>query len=260
MVGREDEDREREKGRGRPGSRFYLAVGQPAPSTADTKTNSKLRQKHPKPVVRDSHRVYAERRKRRNEEMDSHLQIEDERVSERNRDKELTPVREVSSPATGANALGIIGLRFPTFSSEGANGITPPKEDGRMPTLETPTPSKNPSRFSFSTPNLGVPEDDEEGTPRWSSATSKPPPAHCVIRRESQMEHPAPVTPPNWGKGTLGIVGQRLMGGEGRPGSLGLYDHDGFLRSSPERGREVERKEGLKKEARNAKKLSGFVM
>ena len=59
------------------------------------------------------------------------------------------------------------------------------------------------------------------------------------------MEHPSPKTPPKWGLGLgrIGLAGQRLMDGDkennrgegSRPVSLGLYDQDGFLRSSPER-------------------------
>jgi len=170
-------------------------------------------------------------------------------------------VKEVSSPATGANALGVMNLRFPTLSRQGTNGPTPPRDFTITKNVEEAdgTPSKN--------SNL-TPSKDE--SPRWSDAMTKP--AHSVIRRESKMEHPSPQTPPKWGfgMGAMGLAGQRLRGegegnkenakqggGKGRPDSLGLYDSDGFLRSSPDR--EAARLE-REREKRDVKRLSGFVM
>lgn len=236
------DDEFEERGRTR-GSRHYLSLGSLAPK------QDKARQRFV--GKRDSHRVYKERRERRNEEMER----------DEDGEKELTPVKEVSSPATGANALGITNLRFPTLSREGTNGLTPPRDSIFTKNAERAdgTPSKN--------SNL-TPSKDE--TPRWSDAMTKP--AHSVIRRESKMEHPSPQTPPKWGfgLGAMGLAGQRSRGevegdkenakeggGKGRPDSLGLYDSEGFLRSSPDR--EAARLE-REREMRDVKRLSGFVM
>jgi len=222
-----------EQSRSRPSSKFYLSLGSSnlAPKEIQKPVlGEKTRQR----VVekRNSHRVYKERKKRRNEEIER-----EERDA-----KELTPVREVSSPATGTNALGIIGLRFPKLSSEGRNGPSPPMEN-RMAVgvrLDEDSPSKSLA--------VKVVEIDDSptiigGHGRWSNVMSKP--QHAFIRRESRMEHPSPKTPPKWGLGLgmIGLAGQRLMDGDkennrgegSRPISLGLYDQDGFLRSSPER-------------------------
>lgn len=231
-----------ERGRTR-GSRHYLSLGSLAPK--QDKSSQRVVAK------RDSHRIYKERRKRRNEEIEC----------DEDGEKELTPVKEVSSPATGANALGVMNLRFPTLSRQGTNGPTPPRDFTITKNVEEAdgTPSKN--------SNL-TPSKDE--SPRWSDAMTKP--AHSVIRRESKMEHPSPQTPPKWGfgMGAMGLAGQRLRGegegnkenakqggGKGRPDSLGLYDSDGFLRSSPDR--EAARLE-REREKRDVKRLSGFVM
>ncbi len=202
-----------------------------------------------------------ERRKRRNEEIER-----EERDA-----KELTPVREISSPATGANAFGIIGLRFPKLSSEGRSGPTPPREN-RMAVgvqLGEDSPSKSLA--------VRIVEIDDspiitEGQGRWSDVMLKP--QHAASRRESKMEHPSPKTPPKWGLGlgNTGLAGRRLMdgdkenkGGDGsRPVSLGLYDKDGFLRSSPDREAVGAEKEGHfltdEKEKSDVKRFRGFVM
>jgi hypothetical protein len=61
------------------------------------------------------------------------------------------------------------------------------------------------------------------------------------------------------------LAGVRLMGkGEAdrvsRPNSLGLYDQEGFLRSSPEREIVEKEKERARKEKRAMGRLSGYVM
>jgi hypothetical protein len=231
-----------ERGRTR-GSKHYLSVGNLAPK------QDKPRQR---PVgKRDSHRIYKERRKRRNEEIER----------DDDGDKELTPVREVSSPATGANALGITNLRFPTLSREGTNGPTPPRERDRGIKTGIEITDDTLSKYQTMTPN-------KDESPRWSDAMIKP--AHSVTRRESKMEHPSPQTPPNWSLslGPLGLAGKRLMGDgsnkenegrNGRPDSLGLYDQDGFLRSSPDReAARLEKERGM--DSKDAKRLSAFVM
>lgn len=208
----EDEERGRSRG-----SKHYLSVGN---------SPSKTRQR---PEKRDSHRIYKERRLRRmHETLNSELM-------------DLTPVRETSSPATGPNALGIVGLRFPTVASSGHIGATPSK-----------------SPIQKSSPSAEV---------RWSDAMVLP--AVSSVRRESKMEHPSPQTPPKWGWGNkalgVGLVGSKtnsMVDGQeninsetGRRavlrGSLELYDQDGFLKSSP--GKE-------KVESGSGSKLRSFVM
>lgn len=122
---------------------------------------------------------------------------------------------------------------------------------------------------------------------RWSDAMTKA--NVSVARRESKMEHPAPQ--PRWGLSTLvipglGMAAARLLGGSGgvqrgsvastngdrieeegrgnpvgteeveRPDSLGLYDQDGFLRSSPDR----EARQRQREKEREARMLGGYVM
>lgn len=194
-----DEHVDQERGRTRA-SKNYLSMGQSPPKPRERRVA----------VKRDSHRIYKERRQRRmNEES---LKSDD-----------LTPVREISSPATGSNAASIQNLRFPTISSEGNTGATPPKH------LQKSSPITD---------------------ARWSDAMRTP--ALSSVRRESAMEHPSPQTPPKWGRGNrdlgVGLIGSKatLIDGQennengrqlGRPESLGLYDQDGFLKSSPAKDR-----------------------
>lgn len=221
-----------DQGRARPSSKHYLSLGSSnlAPKEKERlvlfeKTKQRAGEK------RDSHRVYKERMKRLSEE-----------IKREERDmKELTPVREVSSPAPGGNALGIIGLRFPKLSSEGRSRPTPPREK-RMTVgvqLYEDSPSKS---LAVKVVDIDDSPGINGGQERWSDVMSKP--QHAAIRRESKMEHPNPKTPPKWvlSLGSIELAGQRLMDGEkedkigegSRPVSLGLYDQDGFLRSSPE--------------------------
>jgi hypothetical protein len=243
--------------RSRPSSKHYLSLGC---SNFVAKEDKEKAEKTKQRVVdkRDSHRVYKERRKRRNEELER-----EERAT-----NELTPVKEVSSPATGGNALGIVHLRFPTLSREGTNGVTPPRENqARGGGDDTPRKGLGVKVVEVVASDVSVGAGEE----RWSAAMSKP--KHEVIRRESRMEHPSPKTPPKWGLGlgSMGLAGQRLLDGDkenlgsgGRPASLGLYDQEGFLRSSPEREAvkaEMERVVKMgEKERRDIKCLSGLVM
>lgn len=241
-----------ERGRSR-GSQHYLSLGQASQAAA------RNRRKYHAPEKRDSHRIHKERRKKRNEE-----------ASDNNLIDELTPVKENSSPTTGTNALGIIGLQFPKLSHEGSVRATPERQRREMMLRSIDMDSNeefgNGSR--------------EEKDQRWSDAMSKP--VKNAVRRESQMEHPAPVsvTPPKWTLSGLGLAGARLLdrdaglrigsGGDGengiggeakRPDSLGLYDQEGFLKSSPDRERILslmvleERKDGTPKE-----RISEIVM
>lgn len=242
-----------ERDRSRSSSKHYLSLGS---SNLVPKEKAVEKVKQGAVEKRDSHRVYKERRKRRNQELEWE---EAER-------KDLTPVKEVSSPATGANALGIVGLRFPTLSREGRNGPTPPRETQTRGKADE-TPCKG----------LGVTVVEVEGGDvdfaarkgRWSDTMGKA--KHEVIRRDSRMEHPNPKTPPKSGLTGLELVGQRLLDGDkvnegvgSRPASLGLYDKAGFLRSSPEREAVRAGKERLveneEREKSDIKRLSGFVM
>jgi hypothetical protein len=242
-----------ERKRSRPSSKHYLSLG--SSNLVAKEDKYKVEQAKQRVVdKRDSHRVYKERRKRRNEELER-----EERAT-----NELTPVKEVSSPATGENALGIVRLRFPTLSREGTNGVTPPREN------QTRGGGDGTPRKGLGVRAVEVVAGDVSvgaGEERWSAAMSKP--KHGVIRRESRMEHPSPKTPPKWGLGlgSMGLAGQRALDGDkenlgrgGRPASLGLYDQEGFLRSSPERA-ETERVVKMgEKERRDVKWLSGLVM
>ena len=127
---------------------------------------------------------------------------------------------------------------------------------------------KQTQAINSSAPHMDPPESIQN----WSDAAQKP--ITNVVRRESKMEHPSPQrdTPPlqGWGLSSegkvsihspkqiteplsglgLGLVAERWMGGKGKvhagdkaeeweassiPESFGLYDQEGFLRSSPDR-------------------------
>lgn len=193
-----------ERSRSLPSSKHYLSLGS---SNLDPKEKEKpiLVEKSRQRVVerKDSHRVYKERRKRRNKEIE---------CEERDK-KELTPVREVSFPAAGANALGIIGLRFPKLSSEGRSGPTPPREN-RIAVgvrLREDSPSKS---LAVRIIEIDDSPSITEGQGRWSDVMLKP--QHAAIRCENKMEHPSPKTPPKWGLGLgrTGLAGRRLMDGD----------------------------------------------
>ncbi|TEY86528.1 hypothetical protein BOTCAL_0006g00080 [Botryotinia calthae] len=85
---------------------------------------------------------------------------------------------------------------------------------------------------------------------RWSDAMIKP--LTKTTRQESKMEHPSPITSPKWGWSQAVTVAKERLSrsptrdkenvvdndwerGRDSPESPGLYDQDGFLRSSPER-------------------------
>lgn len=241
-----EEAQAEERGRSR-GSRHYLAIGRQIQYHNNSSSHSYSRNSRLGDRPRDSWRIGKDRRKRNTYGREDFSGFADVRE-----EKELTPVPEVS-PATGANALGIIGLRFPTLSKDGKirNLPTPPRAE------DTPTQSKiidlDEAEIAdrkmiedeeADKENLGVNGEGAEGktSPRWSDAMTKP--ARTSSRRESQMKHPSPQgsqTPPKWSISGLGLAGQRLLGTEKvsldspeRPDSLGLYDQDGFLRSSPE--------------------------
>jgi hypothetical protein len=269
---------ERERGRSR-GSKHYLSIGNLSTPPKREKKRASSWQRHGNGVEktkRDSARVYRERRKRKNEEMET-----------AERGDELTPVKEMSSPPPSSGGKGgvVSGLRFPTLSSAGTNGLTPPRV--------TPTQTQR-KRSKTIEDELDL-EMEKENKPqlgkvreRWSDAMPKS--LSNVVRRESKLEHPAPQreTPPKWGWGLgedgkvripglglvgneggvvvsgLGLAGVRLMGkGEeeqvSRPNSLGLYDQEGFLRSSPER-EILEKEERARREKRAMGRLSGYVM
>ncbi|KAE8446214.1 hypothetical protein EG329_012439 [Mollisiaceae sp. DMI_Dod_QoI] len=205
---------------------------------------------NPASQKKESYRIYKDRRKRRTEDFERD-------------DKELTPVPE-TSPATGANALGIIGLRFPTLNHTGVNRPMPPREKDKFIPIHVTDLTASEEDISDAQ-IIELEEDDKEnldakGSPRWSDAMTKP--VKNGVRRESKMEHPSPhgsQTPPKWTISGLGLAGQRLLGTdkegmvtrrsvEDRPESLGLYDQDGFLKSSPElreKGKERRKRESV---------------
>jgi hypothetical protein len=132
---------------------------------------------------------------------------------------------------------------------------------GRAQSIKQKSPSLS-SPTSNDIQRLGA-----EQVTSWSNTMTKP--TINVTRAESKIEHPVPQT--RWGLSALGIPGlglaaARLLGsgnqridtpsvktdwkysneeegkenvtfveGTERPESLGLYDHDGFLRNSPDR-------------------------
>jgi len=167
------------------GSKAYLSLG---------KKDSSLSTK------RRSEKVEERKRRRR---AHSSVQEEDD-------DSQLTTVCEVSSPtALRSNGLNIQNLRFPTISSIGTPGKTPPKE------IVTPVKGDI-----------------------WADTMAKP--ALSGTRRESRMEHPSPQTPPKWAWKKGSLMGDKENAEKDeRPESLGLYDQDGFLKSSPLRERGV---------------------
>jgi hypothetical protein len=237
-----------ERGRSRLSSKYYFSLGSSSLVPKGDKDKAE-KVKHRVAEKRNSHIVYKERRKRRDEELER----------EEKETNYLMPVKEAGSPATGANALGLVGLRFPTLSREGPNGpISPRKSHAQEDEDGAPSKCLDARDVKAGGGDAGV----GYAVGRWSDAMSKP--KHAVIRRESRMEHPSPQTPPKWGLGlgSMELEGRRLLDGDkvkgesgGRPPSSGLYDQEGFLRSSPER--EAVR---LEKEKANVKRLSEFMM
>lgn len=208
-----EEAQAEERGRHR-GSKHYLAIGR----------QSQHYNRISRAGRRDSHRVHKDRRKRQTQDFERD-------------DKELTPVPE-TSPAIPSNGLGIIGLQFPALTREGLNEYTPTRDSPNQITDVTAEKDISDAR------TIKIEEDNKENleSPRWSDAMTKP--MKNVVRRESQMEHPNPQTPPKWSMSGIGLAGQRLLtkdkegvpisGSPERPTSIGLYDQDGFLKSSPE--------------------------
>lgn len=79
---------------------------------------------------------------------------------------------------------------------------------------------------------------------RWSDAMAKPEKEVVRSERDSKMLSPTPLTPPKveeimrgWKKG---LLAKDELGKENktRPESAGLYDQDGFLKSSPLRSKD----------------------
>ncbi|CZR68204.1 uncharacterized protein PAC_18103 [Phialocephala subalpina] len=237
-----EEAQAEERGRSR-GSRHYLAIGRQSQYNGYGNSNSYSRNSRPGDRPRESWRI-GKSRKRNTYGKEDFSGFEDVRE-----EKELTPVPE-SSPATEANALGIINLRFPTLSKDGKvrNLPTPPRS--REKAFEIEKERKVIDLDEAEIVDAKLVEDEEadkenlhaKGSLRWSDAMAKP--ARTSSRRDSQMKYPSPQgnqTPPKWSISGLGLAGQRLLGTEKvdltspeRPHSLGLYDDNGFLRSSPE--------------------------
>jgi hypothetical protein len=160
-------------------------------------------------------------------------------------DDMLEAVKEMPSPpATLPHAAKEGGLnrgfQFPAVT-EGADESTLHNSVPALPTTDIPTP-------------IASPATSPSKTVRWSSAT--PSPSIRRVRHESQIQHPSPQNPPSWGwgKGEVEAAEEpkeqenlsnaspvkeedygNWNGNFGRPDSLGLYDAQGFLKSSPEK-------------------------
>ncbi|TAQ91220.1 hypothetical protein B7494_g445 [Chlorociboria aeruginascens] len=142
-----------------------------------------------------------------------------------------------STPATGANALRIQNLRFPTLSSTGSSAFSIAPPLSAAPT-STPTPPSTVPQAQLLLPPMPVSTTNPATTSkesRWSSAMTKEPVRS--IRRESKMKHPSPKTPPKWTQVDFLGEGQENEGKDegSRPISAGWYDQKGFLKSSPQR-------------------------
>ena len=183
---------------------------------------------------RDSHRLYKEKVERKRAARSQNI---DEYSEDEN---QLSTVKEGSSPLT-VTTEGVVGLKFPTLSSAGTTGVTPPKNEKRDVESRQAVAGMNEEKGDMLSPPM-------KDVGRWSDAMTKA--QMNVVRRESKMEHSNLQTPPKWGKGSLLGRKREEMGKEnGRPISLGLYDKDGFLRSSPDREGALERersKSGLR--------------
>jgi hypothetical protein len=134
-------------------------------------------------------------------------------------------------------------LIFPTLNPKGEMGTSndpPIRKDSLTTELLTPTSPSTASPLKMV---------------RWSDAT--PSPTVKVVRHESQLLQPSPQSPPAWGWTKSNLGSKEIEGIESvkenmvnadpakrnyrnwnsnsqRPDSLGLYDADGFLLSSPE--------------------------
>lgn len=147
---------------------------------------------------------------------------------------ELKTVREVANPPVNSKSPNALNFRFPVLTRNGEimDGVEEGDEGG-----VDDTPSKRSDTRGL-----------EVKGKRWSDAMTKP--VVESVRRESRMEYPSPKTPPilRWEGGAgVGRLEKNAIGtvftgdgrskkegiSPGRPESLGLYDEDGFLKSSP---------------------------
>ncbi|KAL3422886.1 hypothetical protein PVAG01_04633 [Phlyctema vagabunda] len=113
--------------------------------------------------------------------------------------------------------LNIHSLNYPILSPEGQSTVS---------TKQNHNINQNSNSKSPPSPELSAEEK------RWSDAMLKPQLNGLRSQRQSRMEMPTPMTPPRWAS-----IDRSSLEKDPRPDSLGLYDQDGFLKSSPERAR-----------------------
>ncbi|APA06052.1 hypothetical protein sscle_01g008220 [Sclerotinia sclerotiorum 1980 UF-70] len=260
-------------------SRFYLSIGSPIDGAPVPNHRSSLSMLYPNsysaysssyfPQGNDSStsiNSIGERRQSRSDLMDpnyGNLQeiLEDINASRTGSRGEST--RGSSPVAMGRHGLNVkkkLSLTNFTVLPDGGVGYMMDYQEGDEQVIEPLSLSKSSANMEKEA------KPSKEKETRWSDAMIKP--LTKTTRRESKMEHPSPQTPPKWGwSQAITVEKERLSGsptrdkenaldnewdkGRDSPESLGLYDQDEFLKSSPER-KKVDTNEEKRGRARGA--------
>ncbi|KAI9647666.1 hypothetical protein NHQ30_004051 [Ciborinia camelliae] len=260
-------------------SRFYLSIGSPIDGAAVPNHRSSLSMLYPNSYAAYSSSYFpqgndsstsvnsiSERRQSRSDLMNPNYGNLQEILEDINASREGS--RGASTGGSSPVAMGRHGLNIKekklsltnlTILPDGGIGYMMDYEDEDDQVIEP---------LSLSKSNANVEKETKASKngieTRWSDAMIKP--LTKNTRRESKMEHPSPKTPPKWGwSQAVNVAKERLSRsptrdkenvmehgwdkGRDSPESLGLYDQDGFLRSSPERTKLDEENRGRSRRA-----------
>lgn len=273
-------------------SRFYLSIGSPIDGAAVPNHRSSLSMLYPNTYSAYSNSYFpqgnesttsvnsmGERRQSRSDLMNpnyGNLQEILEDISASREGSQGASTRGSSPVAMGRHGLNIkekkLSLTNLTILPDGGVEYLMDYEDDNENIVEPLSLSKTNVLSEKLTKSN---KDEKEGNnTRWSDAMIKP--LTKSTRRESKMEQPSPKTPPKWGwSQAVGVAKERLNRsptrdkenammedwekGRESPESLGLYDQDGFLRSSPERNK-VDEGERYRKRKMTINGLGANVM
>ncbi|KAM0158994.1 hypothetical protein ACHAQE_005273 [Botrytis cinerea] len=246
-------------------SRFYLSIGSPIDGTAVQNYRSSLSMLYPNsysvysnsyfPQGNDSStsvNTVSERRQSRSDLMNPNYGNLQEILEDINASREGSrgaSTRGSSPVAMGRHGLNVkekkLSLTNLTILPDGGIGYMMDYDDEDEIVVEPLSLSKTKMNVEKEVKSTKDTKDT-----RWSDAMIKP--LTKTTRRESKMEHPSPITPPKWGWSQAVTVAKERLSrsptrdkenvvdndcerGRDSPESPGLYDQDGFLRSSPER-------------------------
>ncbi|KAF7885198.1 hypothetical protein EAF00_011016 [Botryotinia globosa] len=246
-------------------SRFYLSIGSPIDGVAVPSYRSSLSMLYPNSYSAYSNSYFpqgndsstsvnsiGERRQSRSDLMNPNYGNLQEILEDINASREGSrgaSTRGSSPAAMGRHGLNVkekkLSLTNLTILPDGGIGYMMDYDDEDEIVIEPLSLSKTKTNIEKE-----VKETKDTRETRWSDAMIKP--LTKTTRRESKMEHPSPKTPPKWGwSQAVNVAKERLSRsptrdkenvadgdwdrGRDSPESLGLYDQDGFLKTSPER-------------------------